>query len=147
MTIIEQIKAEIERRMKILREDEVVHQNCTSDFLEGKIYGYEEVLSFLSEFESEKPNKYEGLDEAAEEAATEVYTYTFQGMDDLIGLFKAGAEWQKEQMMKESVEKTVCLAPSLVGPKMFTMSIELSADELKGFYFGDKVRIIIVKED
>lgn len=26
----------------------------------------------------------------AEEAACEVYTYTFQGMDDLIGLFLAG---------------------------------------------------------
>ena len=56
MTIIEQIKAEIERRIKILREDEVVRQNCTSDFLEGKIYGYEEVLSFLDTLESEKPS-------------------------------------------------------------------------------------------
>lgn len=55
MTIIEQIKAEIERRIKILREDDIVRQNCSTDFLEGKIYGYEEVISFLSALESEKP--------------------------------------------------------------------------------------------
>ena len=53
MTIIEQIKAEIERRIKILREDENVRQNCSADFLEGKIYGYEEVISFLSTLEEE----------------------------------------------------------------------------------------------
>lgn len=41
--------------------------------------------------------KEEELNKAAKEAATEVYTYTFQGMDDLIGLFKAGAEWMAGQ--------------------------------------------------
>lgn len=46
--LIQAIRNEIERRIKILRENEVVRQNCTSDFLEGKIYGYEEVISILS---------------------------------------------------------------------------------------------------
>ena len=46
--LIAKIKAEFERRIKILREDEVVRKNCTFDFLEGKIYGYEELISFLS---------------------------------------------------------------------------------------------------
>lgn len=35
----------------------------------------------------------EEIVDAAKKAAEEVYSYTFQGMDDLIGLFKAGAEW------------------------------------------------------
>ena len=39
----------------------------------------------------------EELNKAAEEAAREVYTYTFQGMDDLIGLFKAGYKLAMEQ--------------------------------------------------
>ena len=67
---------------------------------------------------------------------------------DWVHAFKAGAKWDRKQMMKEAVEKTVCLVPSLVGPKMFTTSIELSADELKGFNFGDKVCVIVLpKED
>ena len=53
--LISKIKAEFERRIKILREDKVVRQNCTSNFLEGKIFGYEQVLSFLSTLKSEKP--------------------------------------------------------------------------------------------
>ena len=43
----------------------------------------------------------EELNKAAEEAAREVYTYTFQGMDDLIGLFKAGAKWGYQQAEKD----------------------------------------------
>lgn len=38
----------------------------------------------------------EEIVDAAKKAAEEVYSYTFQGMDDLIGLFKAGAEWADE---------------------------------------------------
>ena len=57
------------------------------------------------------------------------------------------AEALKAEALKEAVEKTICLVPSLVGPKMFTTSIELSADELKGFKPGDKVRVIILQKE
>lgn len=39
----------------------------------------------------------EDLKKAAEDAATECYNYTFQNLDDLIGLSLAGAEWMAKQ--------------------------------------------------
>ena len=60
--------------------------------------GYPHLAEKLNEMYKEV--KQEGLDKAAKEAATKVYTYTFQGMDDLIGLFKAGAEWMYNNMKK-----------------------------------------------
>ena len=93
MTIIVQIKAEIERRLKILREDEIVRQNCSANFLEGKIYGYEESLSLLDDIESEKPMNQEGLDKEIDEISIHVPCSEFtheSEFTDLLG-------WLKEQ--------------------------------------------------
>lgn len=38
----------------------------------------------------------EQINQVAEKAADEVYTYTFQGWDDLVGLFKEGVKWADE---------------------------------------------------
>lgn len=95
MTIIEQIKAEIERRIKILREDEVVRQNCTSDFLEGKIYGYEEIISLLSTLESEKPMQ-EGLDEEIESYWKENGPMSHAEYDRLAKCARHFAQWGAE---------------------------------------------------
>lgn len=80
-TIISKLKAEIERRLKILREDDVVRQNCTSDFLEGKIHGYETLLSFLSTLESEKPIPSD-LEEAAKEFAKTTFKKPYSDNPD-----------------------------------------------------------------
>lgn len=63
MTIIEQIKAEIEKR--ILREREVKdrYDSNTSSFVEGSIDALDGLLSFLSTLESEKPINQEELDQ------------------------------------------------------------------------------------
>ena len=119
---------------------------------------------------SEKPNNHlEDLDEAAREAATEVYTYSFQGMDDLIGLFKAGAKWQKEQddkelsekiaaayqlgladkekqMMKDAVEGDIGMILHDKTADLFVRSKGYLPKSL-GIKCDDKVRIIIVKLD
>ena len=90
--VIATIRAEIERRIKILREDEVVRQNCTSDFLEGKIYGYEEIISFLSTLESEKPTN-QGLDKEIDEISIHVPCSEFTHESEYIDLL----DWLKEQ--------------------------------------------------
>lgn len=54
--------------------------------------------------------------------------------------FKAGAKWQKEQMMKEAVE---CIVEDWNLEPHPEITIPLNPEE---FSNGDKVRIIIVKE-
>ena len=57
--------------------------------------------------------------------------------------FKAGAEWQKEQMMKEAVETTVS---SMVHQLIVTDYIIINAEQF-GLKNGDKVKLIIIKEE
>ena len=123
--------------------------------------------SLPEETDNEKPNRPTNLDslEAARDAANEVYCYTTQTMDDLVGLFLLGVEWQKgqddkgltekiaaayqiglankeEQMMKEAVEGTVMdFSSNRPRPQ-----VDVLLDPHK-YHTGDKVRIIIVKED
>ena len=52
--------------------------------------------------------------------------------------FKAGAKWDREQMMKEAVEGKI---------HPFDEEIWVEKDSLKGFEDGDKVHIIIIKKD
>lgn len=61
--------------------------------------------------------------------------------DEIIRNFIAGAEWQKEQMMKDAMEGEIV--------KDITNKLAVTAKNinLDGFKFGDKVKIIIVKED
>ena len=61
----------------------------------------------------------------------------------LMFLFKAGAEWQKAQMMEESVEADVNTYEDLVAGKSWAeFVVEMPTNNL-----GDKVRIIIVKKE
>ena len=56
--------------------------------------------------------------------------------------FIAGAEWQKEQMMKEAVEGEITM-----DLKRFLHARTTSILDERYVKFGDKVKIIIVKED
>ena len=57
--------------------------------------------------------------------------------------FIAGANWQKEQMMKEAVEADVNTYGDLVAGKSWAeFVVEIPTENL-----GDKVKIIIVKSD
>lgn len=69
----------------------------------------------------------------------------------IVDLVKLGAEWQKQQMMKDAVEGVVhhyaddeLAAVHYNDPKGTPMSIYVSS---KGLSAGDKVKIIIVKEE
>lgn len=60
-------------------------------------------------------------------------------LDDLIPAFIAGAKWQKEQMMKEAVEGKIVF--------LFNGDVAINIGDTDKYKLGDKVRIVIVKED
>ena len=60
--------------------------------------------------------------------------------------FKAGAEWMRKQMMKEAVETEV-IKDYDIFEKGTILSIKLEDLNCGEFYEGQKVKLIIVKED
>ena len=95
MSIIEQIRAEVER----LKGEEHLHY---ADWIVGYKTACDEILSFLSTIQekSEKPTNpvCEGLEEAAKKYADETdHSANYPCCDCLRESFKAGATWQNEQ--------------------------------------------------
>ena len=108
MTIIEQIKAEIERRVKELDEQIVDIYDSKAVLRKNEL---QRLLSFLSTLESEKPVPND-LEEAAKRIVVSLIPTFGQkyedgsyvkgirdyfSLDELIGIVKAGAEWMAEQ--------------------------------------------------
>lgn len=107
----------------------------------GIFYGFGQQNNTLSE---EPVSDCHDLEEAAENSWVD-YEYR----EDPRGLysscyidgFKAGAEWQKAKMMEGAVEGEVVKD---ISNKLAATAKNINLDGLK---FGDKVKIIIVKED
>lgn len=58
----------------------------------------------------------------------------------LVNTFKAGADWQKQQMMKDAVDadaRYICGEGTIFDPQILPDEIEV----------GQKVKLIIIKED
>lgn len=102
-----------------------------------------ELLSFIDTL-SEEHDK--SMEEAAEEyVTTHLRNNEFPTADSA---FIAGAEWQKEQMMKGAVEGNVIIC-YLAGDgtqygNIVSTDIDVDSHNLNE---GDKIRVIIVKED
>jgi len=62
---------------------------------------------------------------------------------DCIEMFKAGANWQKQQMMKDAVEGHVMDYPS----RYVYCKITKLEEYMKDFKEGDKVKLIVIKEE
>ena len=129
MTTIEKIKAEIER----LKSIEYPCDN--SQQATGFFNALDIMTDFLSTLESEKPVPND-LEEAAKEFAKDAYP----DKHNLIWMFKRGAKWDREQMLNEAVETVVSLEAG-----GFPV-VEFGVGKF-GLKVGDKVRVIIVKED
>ena len=90
----------------------------------------------------------EGLEDAAIAYSTEDDGWNPDGTEktqviqEEVDAFKAGAEWMREKMMKEAVEGHV--STNGMGNKYLFPNYN---DDFKDINDGDKVRIIIVKED
>lgn len=103
-----------------------------------------EIVNFV--IKNYKPSLPSNLDEAAEtfnrEDAARMWDYEGKTEGEIVeAAFKAGAEWQKEQMMKEAV------AVEVVGEKRDLRLIDSTQRCLFNAKRGDWLRIIIVKED
>lgn len=101
----------------------------------------------------EKKEPGESLEEAAENYIAPIEND--EGLDyinfngrDIKDAFIAGAEWQKKQMMKETVEgegEVQFFGETQGVPR--TIKIPRMQELLKPFKDGDKVRIIVIKEE
>ena len=162
MSIIEQIKAEIDKRYT-----EYSKKMKTNDFTyyEGMADALDLFEQFIDTLESEKPIP-KDLEEAAEHYAS-VTDPEAHGIDFIREIFIAGAEWQeekdqetiklaedhaflagadwqKEKMLKEALEGQV-RKDGTIGYFEFSNEQQFHS-LLEQFQDCDKVRIIIVKD-
>lgn len=61
---------------------------------------------------------------------------------EVIDAFKAGAEWQKEQMMAKAVDVTIAI-PYQNGDGGYSQLV----DSKEALPFGDKLKVLVIKED
>lgn len=139
MSKIEKIRAEIERlKGQLIRgacaAQIEIETNCKDE-------AYNEVLAFLDTL-SEEPDK--SLVEEVKRYYSDNFAYISSDQPTLSILTNVArhfAEWQKQQMLKEAVEGKVYF--QMGGIK------RVKSDDFENpdIYFGDKVKLIIVKED
>ena len=137
----ELLRAEIERRR-------LSNRYIDTDGYEAELF---EIIASLQQEQHSLPSN---LDEASKKIVIQLHPCMEYSsvlgdhltMGELVELVKAGANWQQEQMLKDAVEGEVC-KDHIVTEKPFyfyqSRLIELP-DNLKE---GDKVKIVIVKED
>ena len=107
-----------------------------------------DTLALIDELQQEQPNL-PGIEEEAAEKYADLNCHNHvENETDWNGLlyaFKAGAEWQKAKMMEGAVEGS-CIEDLTAGSVIDTEYGVLYLPPDK-FRFGDKVKIIIVKEE
>ena len=154
MNNIEKIRQEIERL-----KGQLIRGACAAQIemeTNCKEEAYDEILSFLSTLESEKP--IDGLEEEIERYLHSLgvgYGGWIDGMDDddLRGIARHFAQWgaehAREQMMKDAIHYVVQddLDSHGASYNIPFIRIGIAALKPKGIGVGDKVRVIIVKED
>jgi hypothetical protein len=161
MNIKDQIRAEIERRMK--RENEILWNAKKRGTYPSPSCEYNLLtLTSLRDFLDSLPEQVngpsrdqvgtkfavEGLEEAADK-----YSFKYSDFDTEDGgynvydhekreAFIAGAEWQKDKMMEDAVEGEIQMRYS--GCLCAKTIRAINEDKFK---LGDKVRVIVIKED
>lgn len=126
MTDKEKIRAEIER-LKDIQSSPIALCN--------------DLISFIDSLPEEPVS--EDLEEAAKKAAT--WNSHIDGnkfFPNDYWLFKKGAQWQKEQMMKDAVYGLVCGHDENI-PAWIDLNLLNKPQNVK---VGDEVKLIIVKE-
>ena len=124
--------------------NEVINRPMLASLYAGNI------LSFIDSLQEEPVS--EDLEEAANNALNNVLnTHEIVNVRSCLEMFRLGAKWQKEQMMAKGVDGVVhhfekCGVASVHynDPTGVPMSYFMSP---KGIFAGDKVKIIVIKED
>lgn len=113
-------------------------QNLTTD-TSGIRKAMDEYHQFIiNEYYKEDTEKDFGIkSNDLEEAACE---YDNSHIDDNNFAFKAGAKWQKEKMMEDAVDGEIYFSLDYQQYRIYT-------EPLAYFHHGDKVKLIIIKEE
>lgn len=106
-----------------------------SDFRRGQITAYNQIMQFIDSLPEEPTS--EDLEEAASKYMREDFHERSRAD------FKAGAEWQKQQMMKDAVYGYV----SLCHDYPHRRSLVAIEDGLVNYKYAEKIKIIICKTE
>ncbi len=129
----EKITAEIKR---LLLEE---HGFEDGEAERGYDFCLQDMLCFISTIEQHS----EDLDDAAKHfVGYDMDCDELRDYETGISAFKAGAEWQKEQMMKDAEEAEI----GYFNQRGLSIRTERSIERMP-YDEGDKVKIIIIKED
>ena len=135
MTQIEKIKAEVERLKEICKTN-IIYTKESSFAFTMEMTGYDKILSFINSLPQEEVS--EEFELAAERYACK-FSSSKYGHDKIKKAYTAGANWQKEQMMAKAVDGEV----GYWNIRGLSVNMELPSK----YKEGDKVKLIIVKED
>jgi hypothetical protein len=148
---IQKIKEEIEKRLKSLPK-ETEHEGLKAVY-GGIAYELTELLQFIDSIEKEPAS------EDLEEYAKKLTKGAALDKHNLIWMCKKGAEWQKQQM-KEALQTEYEKGRFDMREEMMKNAVECVVEDWCGdspeitiplnpqdFKMGDKVKIIIVKEE
>ena len=155
-TQVEKIKAEIERLIERAKAERVLHPKT---ILAAKNYllieDYNKLLSFINSLPEEPIS--EDLNTAASEYEAKSYQLKLTKDGEIVKsvhpaikiAFIAGANWREKQMMKYGTEYQV--AEGSMCPAMESIPILANTDMIllpkDKFKVGDKIKVIIIKED
>lgn len=143
----EKIRAEIERRYN--------ERDRIGDDIRANVH--KSLISFIDSMQEEPVS--EDLEEAAKQYGDELDNVLVVSINDdnSIGeyatqAFKAGAKWQKEQMMAKSIYAVVSQVPCsneiiLYNPSSVDRYYLPQEMNKLGLNKGDKVKLVIIKED
>ena len=139
---VQKIREEVERL-----KSQLLRGACSSQIAMEtlcKEEAYNEVLDILESLQEEPVS--EELEEAAKHYLYNniLYDDVYVGNPtdkDCIEMFKAGAKWQKEQMMAKAIDA------ELYSDGMFIPLIGVKdREKVSDIKFGDKVKVIVIKE-
>ena len=139
MTQIEQIKSEIERRRVKYKELISKSFGVEQEYFKGMAVVADEMMLFINSL-PEKPS--EDLEEAANIYANK------QGLElkpFARRFFIAGANWQKEQLMKSATNGCYIKRNKYTKQNVLN-GLSVTCEAIQKFKDGDKVKVIIVKE-
>ena len=127
---IQQLRVQIEALQSATMDE---NKNFRSAYDEGKFDALSVVDALLDSLQEEPVS--EELEKAAVEAFKQIVD---SDKNNFLEIFKAGAKWQKQQMMSKAIDTTIkqgCI----------DLGIFIKGLDKNKFSFGDKVKVIVVK--
>ena len=147
MTQIEQIKAEIERRRVKYKELISKSFGVEQEYFKGMGVVADEMMLFINSLPTEQPS--ENLNKVADCYLERIQPVGFMEGDydgsQILDAFKAGAQCQKEQMLKSAIDGCWIKRNKYTKENVLN-GFSVTCEAIQKFKDGDKVKVIIVKE-